>query len=490
MANQPSIPYADLSFASIKERVAEQFASADQSVKVQFTEYFNNSFSPDLILSWPGESESRRVFLRTDSNPEYLAADVDLLESENALLLPLSSSKLLGNEEAQSEDLSHLQAHSSEKRVLVAPAESVVAFGAQREGAAYAGLISRAVFQGGSGLVREERAETIVEQITTGFEHASAVDPSDIEIAVNTAQSVLDTPRTNSITSFMQALWLASGGTSDSFPVPVAATPHIARENLKYLLEMDELDDQEFWRRISATVELDALLATGLIGSHINLQHLMEASANRFRARNCRLVAETPADLDLEEGDRRWFMLGDTLGLRIEGSVPVVFSNGSVGKYELPGRSADPSINDIIERGEAASVSIQSLSITNASSRVNYESADGSSINEHDKLTEIYDAMGEDASVAAATISVGSSQRMLTCNMESSTAYAKSNAVFYLSELALQAVPLMIDLPDDELEALRALFNDEEVEETSDQGDLAVEILSSELGELDSGDYA
>lgn len=448
------------SIGAIKSSIAQSFEEADLSVKVRSTEYFNNSYSPDLILSWPNEIEERHVFLRTNSNPAYLLEDVHIVGAEHAILLPISDSRLTDSSHDSLPEANLLQTESAKSKVLIAPASSIHAFGTEKSASAYSGLISRAVFQGGSGLLQETRAEKVIHEISTGFEHASLTDPSDIGDAVAAAESLLDTPRTNSITSFLQAMWLASGGTSDSFPVPVAAVPHLTTSALGFLLAMDGLEDSEFWNRMSVNVNMEDLLATGMTGSPINLQRLMRPAANRLRARVCRVLASIPEAASTDHS-APWFLGEGALGLSTNGSA-VLFTNARVADLPIEGVATYPTIDDVAKRATESETSVLAMGISSGDSRVNFESAAGIDIASDNKLAEVASALGEKAIVDTAVVSVGASGRKLTCKFASSTGHGQSNAKFDLSEMALHALPLLLSYSNDELAKIQDLFADGE----------------------------
>lgn len=446
------------SISAIKSRVAYSFEEADSSVKVHSTEYFNNSYSPDLVLSWPNEIEERHVFLRTNSNPAYLLEDIHIVGAEHAILLPLSDSRLTDSSLDSIPEANLLQTESAKNRVLIAPASSIHAFGTEISESAYSGLISRAVFQGGSGLLQEERAEKVIQEISTGFEHASHTDPSDIGGAVAAAESLLDTPRTNSITSFLQAMWLASGGTSDSFPVPVAAVPHLTTSALGFLLGMDGLEDPEFWKRMSVNVSIEDLLASGITGSPINLQRLMRPAANRLRARVCRVLTSVP-EIASTEQSAPWFLSENALGLTTNGSA-ALFTNARVADLPIEGAATYPTIDEVAQRATESDTSVLAMGISSGDSRVNFESAAGIDIALDEKLAEVASALGDNAVVDTAVVSVGASGRKLTCKFATSTGHGQSNARFDLSEMALHALPLILSYSKDELAKIQDLFAD------------------------------
>ena len=55
------------------------------------TDYFNNSFAPDLVLTWPREGTERFVYLRTSANIGFcLIQDVALIDDSTLIVMPLS----------------------------------------------------------------------------------------------------------------------------------------------------------------------------------------------------------------------------------------------------------------------------------------------------------------------------------------------------------------------------------------------------------------
>src|SRR4051812_28082092 len=76
--------------AAIKTAVANYLSEADPGSRIRTTEYFNHTFSPDLILSWGDDSAgTRRVFIRTDARESSLREDLDWVPADAPLFLPL-----------------------------------------------------------------------------------------------------------------------------------------------------------------------------------------------------------------------------------------------------------------------------------------------------------------------------------------------------------------------------------------------------------------
>lgn len=455
MTHSSEAKFNDLSIESIKQRVAEQFTSADGSVRVKFTEYFNNTYSPDILLTWPNDSEDRAVFLRTNSNPTYLAEDVEILSSERSIVLPLSSSRLTEVDGPQSEAVSALESNASRFNTLVAPVDSIQELGSDQTKNTYAGLITKAVFQGGKGLVRRRKASDIITEISAGFDDASKASPEHIKGAVSTAAEFLDDYRSKSITSFLQAMWIASGAETE-FPVDVVALPTLSTAALNFLLELEGLDDPEFWARLSLNVDLSSLVGAGLSGYPANLDRLMTVAARTLRARTCRVV-----DIEKKESEassRNWFLRKGLLGLHLS-KTSVVFSNLRINDIPLEGIQETIDVESVISRARAADVSVRSLSISTNETRVAYETTSDSNIAGDKRLSDIGTSLGSAAEVVAASVAISGSTRKVTCNFPTSTAHGHGNAKFDLGELALCAVPILTDISESELEVLHANFD-------------------------------
>lgn len=437
-----SIEAQSTSVASIKNEVRGRLQEADPGIEVRDTEYFNNTYSPDFILKWPGEKETRRVFLRTDSNPRYLAEDIEIVGDEQSILMPLAQSR-------QSEDPKldeTLQRNSARQSVLIANADSVTALIQQAKASPYATLVSRALLQGGKGLVRRERAENVVGSVSEGFQDASHSRAQHIPEAVEAAEGVLDTPRSNAISSFMQALWIASGERADTFPVLVASQPSLDTAALSFLLDMPELDDDEFWSRIGRNIEIEKILSLDIAGSTPNLQRLMRMNADRLRARVCRVVSSGDSKYRTNE----WFLGDGGLGLAL-GSSSAVFTNTKIADITEEGISSVQPVSSVSLRARAADIRVVALSIAARESRIDYAAVADIDISSDPQLGNVASALGSGAEVVSVTAAIGAADRRLNCNLQTSTSHGNSNAKYFLSEMAVNSIPLFVDLSEEQL---------------------------------------
>ncbi|WPU11053.1 hypothetical protein [Pseudarthrobacter oxydans] len=437
-----SIETQSASVAGIKNEVRGRLQEADPGIEVRDTEYFNNTYSPDFILKWPGEKETRRVFLRADSNPRYLAEDIEIVGDEQSILMPLAQSR--PSEDPKLDET--LQRDSAKQSVLIANADSVSALIQQAKASPYATLVSRALLQGGKGLVRRERAEHVVGSVSDGFQDASHSRTQHIPEAVEAAQGVLDTPRSNAISSFMQALWIASGERADTFPVLVASQPSLDTAALSFLLDMPELDDDEFWLRIGRNIEIEKILSLNLTGATPNLQRLMRMNAGRLRARVCRVV---PSDAG-KFRENEWFLGDGGLGLTL-GSSSAIFTNSKIADITEEGISSIQPVSSVSMRAQAADIRIVALSIAARESRIDYAAVADIDISSDPQLGNVASALGSAAEVVSVTAAIGAADRRLSCNLQTSTSHGNSNAKYFLSEMAINSIPLFVDLSERQL---------------------------------------
>ncbi|KQQ98403.1 hypothetical protein ASF72_18330 [Arthrobacter sp. Leaf141] len=64
-------------------------SEVDERVDVVFTDYFNHSYMPDMVLTWQesGKRKERPLFVRTSVDPESIAVDIHGLVSQSPLVI-------------------------------------------------------------------------------------------------------------------------------------------------------------------------------------------------------------------------------------------------------------------------------------------------------------------------------------------------------------------------------------------------------------------
>src|SRR5688572_15437336 len=118
--------------------------------------------------------------------------------------------------------------------------------------------------------------------------------------------------------SFLQAVWVGSGGRIDLFPGPVSLGGSLTDQTLEFLLGFNEVADNQFWSRVGREVTLAQLGRLNLSGHSANLQRLVQANLDHLWCRGC---VVTPEQLPLSEhaAELAWHIEGGLLQLRGEG---------------------------------------------------------------------------------------------------------------------------------------------------------------------------
>lgn len=419
---------------SIKNAVITALQSSDETLRIRSTEYFNHTFAPDLVLRWDGVKEERQVFLRTNTNTQYLREDVEVISERMPILMPLSP---LGNQIYAEE----LERESANARTLVTDPDSLHTFSTGRQKRPVLGLLSQAVLQGGRGLVDQRRARSTSDAVSRGFAAAQRAEPDPTRGAVEATEKLLDPSHADRLNRLLHAVWLGSGASPASFPGATGITPDLDAEGLKLLLEIAVSEDEEFWHRIGSGVSLSQLCNIDLPASSENLQRLVRANLDHFQAKSCR-VSDNLTESQYGS-EPRWFTHGGILGYTT-GRYRALFSIGPISSMDFMEGIEDGSVDlpELLDRAASAGVTISELVLESATgAQIGYTAsplAQGSDA----ILEDLQGAFGQRTSVRAAVISL-SPTRHIKCDLTKRAATGRTVAKIYLSEFMQSAIPLL-----------------------------------------------
>ncbi len=264
---------------SAKSMTIAALKGIDPSTEIRVTEYFNHTFAPDLVMTWPGDVSKRErlVFLRTTSRAEYLAEDLEIIGHREALMLTLSDMP----EERDKID-NAARTHSS----MITDPSGIDALWNQKKAAKVSGLMSSATIRGGIGSIGAREVLHTGAAIEKGFAAARTLDARGVRDAQNALNQTLIESMAADIDRFLLALWLASDGRQDQFPgSPVVGGSPLTNDSLFNLLHLDRIDDVTFWRGIASAISLKQLSSLARPIDTDNLQQLMSAGASTLRCR-------------------------------------------------------------------------------------------------------------------------------------------------------------------------------------------------------------
>ncbi len=427
---------------SIKSAVIANLRSSDEAVRIESTDFFNHTYAPDLVLRWDGSKEERQVFLRTSTNPQYLREDIEVISERKPILMPLAPLR----DQRHAEELGR---ESANARTLVADPESLHTFSADRRERPVLGLLSRAVLQGGKGLVDQSRARSTSDAVGLGFAGAQRAEVDQTRGAVEAAESLLDPSHADQFTRLLHAVWLGSGASPASFPGATDVRPDLDAESLKLLLEIAVAEDEEFWQRIGSGVSLANLCQIDMPASSANLQRLIRSNLDRFKAKSCRVSSALSAS---EYGSEpRWFTHSGILGYTTD-RYRALFSVGSISTMDFMEEIEDGTVDlpELLDRASEAEVLISELVIESAAGgQIDYTAPPFSQGIEI-ILEDLRGALGRGSSVRSAVISLGPT-RHIKCDLTKRAAAGRTVAKIYLSEFMQSAIPLLRSLRRSEI---------------------------------------
>lgn len=423
---------------SLKSWVIRSVKSADQDVVPRSTDYFNNTFAPDIVLEWPKTQEVRHIFLRTRAATDYFIEDLEQLGIGGSIVMALS--------DVPFDDQQRLQRASLEKKCLVAQPVSFSALGDRSLDEPVVGLASSALLQGGKGFVPPARAIEFGQVLVHGFDSARTSEQDGTATAVVQAEDILDQRQADEITGFLHAVWVGSGGDGTTFPSGRGVTARPTGRALDLLLTTVDIDDRNFWTRMARSLTFAKLADISATTNDVNFQHLMRAATNLLQAKAMRVVDGVPA---AHQG-ARWFMNGGALGLRYRDKT-AMFAGSRKGELVAGGVGESPALSTVQLRASRADIALTDVTVGTEARRLDYGSEDGGEITGDSELGRFAEALGPQATVRRATARIGS--RDLLVDFESSTISGRTAATYYLSEL-VEHLPLFADFSRAEIREL------------------------------------
>ncbi|MFF3671999.1 hypothetical protein [Microtetraspora malaysiensis] len=417
---------------SLKTSVSNVLHSGDPTARIRKTEFFNHTFAPDLVLTWPDEKRERLVFLRTNPNPEWLAADLDVIAPSHPIMITLDDFEREHNSSAHE----RLMVRAREARALVTDPDAIEELVSPR--APITSVLTNAVIRGGLGLVDERAARSATESAVAGFSAAENLEVGPIRSALAAADSILDEEQANRFSRLYQAVWEGQGGTPENFPSSRNLAGPLAGRDLSLLLATLTTEDEQFWRRIGRSIRLEQVVA---IGSETgpNLGRLVQANLDRLLARGARVFGQSTPDS--EEQRANWGVEKGCLALRGDGWTAYFAAKSN----ELPPHEQrrGVSVSTLIDGVRQLDVRMADVKVQQSNFAISIEAVGDADVVDSPDFGQLV-ARGD--SVAQTAAIAMPSGRNLTADFVTGTAIGHTNATFPLTELAQTAVRLLLEL--------------------------------------------
>lgn len=429
----------------IKNVVARELSQTDARAKVTKTDFFNHSFAPDIVLSWPNERE-RFVFLKSDTRPAVLRDDVAAIRKHDPIVFALDpvNEDPLNTEEYQG------SSHNDD--TLLADSRGMEVLIESRFSEPVVGLASSAVLQGGRGLLTEREAEAMASSVAAGFNGAKQLDTSTTAAAVAQIAGHFDQRRTSRLLRFLGAVWVGSGGTAASFPGEQDIAGDLDGTALEFLMELPPIDDYEFWRRIGRPLTLESVSQLQVDDDSENLQHLLESNLDVLHARACRVLERQQELGEEEDSGFRWRLERQMLCLR--GSRFSTYFTSKVDELKVEPQDAEGiSLHELLRRAEQRRTPISELELATPTRTVSYATVTRDDISHDEELLRLSSTFSSTAYVQTAVATLFGS-RPLVCDFPSRTGKGRTAAKFPLGTLAPVALSLLTSLTGEESQAL------------------------------------
>lgn len=461
-----------LSIGKVKAAVATSIQSIDGRVSIEITDYFNHSFAPDIVLKWPHlpASPERFVFLRFNSELAWIEDELRHLSHRSPVIYGLSPTtddlsgvSLDADAPATAEQhvVAELRSAAVESDTLVTDPAGIDRLGAEPT-AGLGGLVGRAVLRAGRGLVDLGGAENVTQTITSGFDAARATDAVGTAAAIMEADTSLTKGEAIRLVSLLRAVWEGSGGDAEEFPQGNSPSGDPGNDGLAFLVQGDEIADDDFWRSLGANLSLKRLGNLGISGTWPNLQRLIGVNMDRLWARACRVRAEQPT-LDSEEGAPYQWRLDSSL---------VALTGGGFAAYlgsvvdDIAQVKADKKVGVSVSKLQARAdgVAVDNLEVSNGERVVTYSSEDQTDVAKDGSLASVLDALGT-PTVRRAGVHV--SGRRLELDFTTGTISARTSGKPPLRDILGTGLPLMWDLSENDQAEFDALLSVPDVQPPS-----------------------
>lgn len=437
----------------IKHAVRREVSDVDPTVEVRFTDYFNNSIAPDIILRWPRENRERLLFVRPTGNANWLLNELRFVSPHHPLVFTL--------EELDSEvDMGHggaresLEEKASMDGTWITDSSATEAMSGMRTQSPVLGMLGQALVRGGRGVSDGQEIRDLTSVTEQGFDGATRGSVPAATSAVEAIEGHLNTEQSGRLTRLLRAVWEGHGSDSASFPT-TAGVGKLNAEDLSYLLKVTSQGSADFWQRIGRAVNTEMLGQIQVEDPSPSLQALVSASLEALQAKGLRLIYE-PIRLEESEDFPRWTVTHGCLALRGFNWVAYVAARRAEEFPPADENEIVPDLRKLRKRAEDYHVRITEVQFGTENRALTYESTEGGAILGDFTLSQIEAGLrGAYVHKAVAVLPDGGN---VAIDFQQKTAVGPTSATFLLGPLMRSVLPLLSDFTQEELAGLRRVL--------------------------------
>lgn len=432
-------PLADDRIHGVKQVVTSRLLGIDRNIVVKWTDYFNHSLAPDMVLNWPRESRERHVFLRPSAHLSWLAQDLKQIGAGHPILLSLAVPE---PGSGSTDSTERLQDDASASETLITDPTALDAINTSKRDKPIVEILSQAVLQGGKGFIQRADAERASSVTAGGFEAAEGLDALGTKMATDLMETLLEPSQAGRMTRMLQAVWEGHGGSLTDFPGRPDFSGPLTDDDVVYLLDTIETEDADFWRSVGRTMTLAQLARLKIADPSTGLQRLVAANLDRLIAK----AFCVRSDLAMEEAETpRWLIAQGCLAMR-GGDWTAYVAPSKIDELPEPQTRDGVGVQALRKRTSERKLDVGNVQLRKGDLAITYETTGRANVvNDHD-LTQLATSK---AQVVRATVSLAGGRRLI-CDFTTATASGHTRALFGVAELMRTAIPIFMELSEDE----------------------------------------
>lgn len=443
--------------ADIPKLVARWLGELDRQASIFPTGVLNHSYLPDIVMQWPSRLSAgeRPVFLRFTPDPVALARDVDDLKAQEGLFLDLAPEDEWWDE-SDTDWRSMLSDTTRESRSLVISDVGIDRLVGLKSDLPVVELLTSGLARDGVGWLEGEEAATLGEDFATGYLAAAEHERAAMGRAVGQMEHWLSSTGADELVSFLHALWVGSGGSAREFPSD--KTPwegSLSDQALTFLIGLDHIEDEDFWRRIGRTVDLAQIQRLNVEGRNLNVDALIRLNSDRLRCAACVVASQEP---------RLWEVQEHPEWRRSAGHVSLVAPNFTA-FFTARKEEADALVRDergmsfgmLEARAEAHELEVSEVQVSHGTERIAWgHDEEASSILWNHNLQATIERIGRDVPVVRAVANTVLGRQVIV-DAKSALLHGKTAAQYTVSEMARLAARILVGCDFGEVEAIDAI---------------------------------
>lgn len=432
----PDVIYA------VKQAIINQLRELDPRVQARTTDFFSHSFAPDMILTWGRDGNVERpLFVRQDVEDAQLSDDLLIMQRERPIIFGLEPAFL------RRERLQEAGATARETSTLITDASGIGQISERKSGSRVVSIAAPALLQGGRGVLDRQVADEVSTGLTRGFVAAGSLAVTETRDTVQLIEHTFQPAAADRMVEFLRAVWIGAGGSVSNFPGQTSSLHHgLTDEALQFLLDFEQNDSLEFWRRIGAGVTLDRLVSLELEPSR-NFDSLLVANLDKITAKACGVSVGEQEEIAAEapnEAIDGWHRLGDALAFRVEDVlIRLADTRDAVVSTNTPNDGL--ALPELLERAASVGLPFQSIELFTAARKIEYgvsDNATGQNVVNDAQLQEMAAGLGSTGLVRRGVASVPDAAALVV-DFAEGVASGRTAAKYTVAALLQFAVPLL-----------------------------------------------